>query len=53
MSTATFSRMPPQNLEAERALIGSLMLSPELFDELPIDLDDGAHGLGSQPHRAE
>lgn len=43
-----FDRQPPHNLEAERAVIGSILLLPEIFDEValrvrPSDFYDDAN----------
>src|SRR5215469_5292969 len=43
-----FDRLPPQNLEAEQGVLGSLLLDPELCDEVamllrPVDFYAPAH----------
>ncbi len=41
-----FDRLPPHSLEAERSLIGSVLLSPEVLADLPTVQDD----FYSSPH---
>src|SRR5690348_3062439 len=36
-----FDRLPPQNLEAEQGVLGSLLLDPELCDEIAMLLRPG------------
>lgn len=36
-----FDRQPPHNLEAERAVIGSILLLPEIFDEVALRVRPG------------
>jgi replicative DNA helicase len=38
VTTDVLERLPPQNLEAERGVLGSLMLDPDLCDEIALEL---------------
>ena len=40
MSKTSEIHMPPQNLDAEKAFIGSLMLGPNYLDEVVMNPDD-------------
>ena len=41
LSSEILDRLPPQNLDAERAVIGSLLLDPQLCDDVVVQLRAG------------
>ena len=41
LSSEILDRLPPQNLEAERAVLGSLVLDPQMCDEIALMLREG------------
>jgi replicative DNA helicase len=43
-------KVPPQSIESEQALLGSIMLKPDLFDEV-VDIVPYANAFYSQKHR--